>query len=196
MKNKIVIIIICIFMFMCGVFLGSTKKTVSTPVTENIENKNKITYREYQNFFEYIVENIKIDGFDMKTEILGESITFVDKEMTFGKRDSLTINGDLDDSKSKPTEGLLFLESKDGVSQIAISLIYTDRVMDNDLLTYVGNTGFGELNPEFEEKYKVTVSTFKNLAFVIIGVSTESVSYDIINKVNMEIITLIEDYKI
>lgn len=200
MKKKlfaISVIINSIFLvFFIVNFNKINSESASITTDENVKKEELISYEKYEEFFDYIIKNIDIEEFEIVGDTLGENLTIIDKELSFGKRESLSVEGNLNMSGLKPTEEILILEDKDKKNQISISISYTNKIMDNDLIAYIANNDFEYLNKNLAERYAVTTTTFKNLIFTITNISEEKIEYEQINKINKEIINLIANFKL
>lgn len=199
MKKKlfaISIIINTIFLvFFTISFNNINSKPSSIVIDKNVKKEEIVSYNKYEDFFEYAIKNINIEGFQVVADTSGNNITIIDKELSFGHRETLTVRGDLNMSESQPTEEILVLEDKDKKNQITISMIYTNKLMDDDLISYIAND-FENLNKNLSEKYALTTTTFKNLVFTVVKTSEEKFEFTEINKINKEIINLLTNFKL
>ena len=200
MKKKLFAISIIINTILLTFFTINFNKINSKPssrvINENVKKEEIVSYDKYEEFFDYVIKNINVEGFEIVADTLGNNLTVIDKELSFGNRESLTVRGDLNMNLSQPTEEILILEDKDKKNQITISMIYTKKNIDNDLISYIANNDFEQLNKDLADKYGITTTTFKNLVFTIVNVSEEKIEYNQINKINKELINLITNFKL
>ncbi len=200
MKKKLFAISIIINTILLTFFTINFNKINSKPssrvINENVKKEEIVSYDKYEEFFDYVIKNINVEGFEIVADTLGNNLTVIDKELSFGNRESLTVRGDLNMDLSQPTEEILILEDKDKKNQITISMIYTKKNIDNDLISYIANNDFEQLNKDLADKYGITTTTFKNLVFTIVNVSEEKIEYNQINKINKELINLITNFKL
>ena len=200
MKKKLFAISIIINTILLTFYTINFNKINSKPssrvINENVKKEEIVSYDKYEEFFDYVIKNINVEGFEIVADTLGNNLTVIDKELSFGNRESLTVRGDLNMDLSQPTEEILILEDKDKKNQITISMIYTKKNIDNDLISYIANNDFEQLNKDLADKYGITTTTFKNLVFTIVNVSEEKIEYNQINKINKELINLITNFKL
>lgn len=158
------------------------------------DNNHKLTWDEYQLLFKYIVNNINIKGLELKASTLGDNITAVDKELTFNKRQFLTIDGTFDNSSMKPTEEQIILEDDSQGKQFTISILYTDNYIDENLIGYPSNVGFDNLNETLVKKATYSILTYKNLVIVIHQISIDKYDLDLMYGAMKSLVDLLIEY--
>lgn len=67
------------------------------------ENRDAIPYEQYQEIFNRIVQEVKVDGFSYTGGSTGDNLTIVDPEITFGTRSYLTVDGTFDGNRPLTT---------------------------------------------------------------------------------------------
>ncbi|MDG4655447.1 hypothetical protein P6P90_04230 [Ectobacillus antri] len=143
---------------------------------EGTVNKNEggvISFEEYRKLFEQLNDSIKVDGYTLKASSLGPDVTAIDKDLSFGKREWITIDGKMNNTEPESTQEMLFFENARGTSQITITVGYTDNYIAEDLLIYPTNRGYDELNRELADKTDSIVVAYKNILISVQHVATE-----------------------
>lgn len=92
-----------------------------------------ISFDEYVALFEDL-KTLSIPGFSLNEEIsfLSNGVRVIEPYLSFGRRQFLTLDGEMDSSKDHSTERVLYFDS--GSKRLALSLIYTKTNLENDFL--------------------------------------------------------------
>lgn len=194
-KNKKKIFIFLIILALIVILLTLLKNNFKTPKVVSI-NKNAeiiLTYDEYEAIFKYLVENLDVRNLELKASTLGDNVTLVNKELTFNKREYLTIDGTIDND-IKPTDEQLVLESNDGKKNITIAILYTNNFMESNLVGYVNNKGFDNLNEQLVNGSLFATLTFKNLIINVNQVAIDKFDIDLTNEILQSIIETLKKF--
>lgn len=194
MKKRFVLLL-CILCFCVGIIVKIN--ILNEQISSNLEsNQKKVSYDDYESIFKYIVENISIDGFNVRANTLGNNMTIIDKDLSFNKRETLTLQGNANMNIVQPTDEQLTLESNNNNTQITISILYLDTYIGNDFIAFPNNLGFDDLNEDLINKAVLTSFTYKNLIFLVHQVASDEYDVDLMNNINRELIKLVNAYKI
>ncbi|MCY9544608.1 hypothetical protein M5X02_28655, partial [Paenibacillus alvei] len=136
-KMLIILSTVCIFLVGCSNSDSKIAESRTKIGDTTIENTKKIlSYAEYQTLFEALKSNLKISNFELKTGTFTSDLTIVDKDLTYNKRQYLTLNGELDTGEPKTTQELLIFENKNQSTQISIRIAYTQNYIGEDIIDW------------------------------------------------------------
>lgn len=150
-----------------------------------------ITYAEYQQFFSYIKENIKIGGLKIKYASSKNNYHIIDKKWSFGTRDRLLLNNE---DYLRPTEEFLILENSDQSCQLTINICYNPEYIGNNLHYLVtSNSDIMSIDPSLTQNTNSCMLSYNNL---IIGIQQgrKNTDVDYLVKSLEEIVQITEDY--
>lgn len=118
MKNKLYILLLILVI----IATSCSKINISDNNDDNkLTNSINEDYEKYSKLYDYLRENLKIEGYNLKKiSSLGSINTFIPKEVTFNNKELLS----LDDDERKSTWIDLLYESEDNKSLITIDLAY------------------------------------------------------------------------
>lgn len=157
----------------------------------NIENEsdNFIKYDQFIFMFDTINQDMKLSGYENLGGNEGVELVFIDERISFGKRNYLTIDNELNSSS---TQQRIEYMSEDEKSLAIIDLIYLDKLLNNDLI-YWSNPLSGNSENEFIRKtFTENIISYKNILIkislfaidsneinpsMLTGISTEVVDY-------------------
>lgn len=155
------------------------------------DNNLKLTWDEYQLLFEHIFNNLDIEGVEINASTIGANLSKVEKEWTFNKKEFLTIYGTY---SLETTEEHLVLEDDSQGKQITIAILYTDNYIDDNLIGYVTNSDFINLNQTLANKTAFSVLTYKNLVIVIQQISIDEFDPILMNLTIKSVVDLLTEY--
>lgn len=159
--------------------------------TSTVDSEVALTWEEYQLLFEYMVDNISITDLELKESTIGSNVTAVDRELTFDKRESLTLVGEL---STKTTEEQIILEDANQTKQFTITVMYTDNYIGENMIGYPTNEGFNNLNGTLVNKATYSIFTYKNLVIVVHQVSIDKYDTDLMYSAMKSVVDLLVEY--
>ncbi|MCR8844651.1 hypothetical protein NQ117_13255 [Paenibacillus sp. SC116] len=181
MKVKHILFVMLIIVFLIGCKEQEPtptpqKNTPSMTQSDNSTHKSIpnndekiLTYPEFQKLAIDLEEKLKIKGFYFKNGSSNlPNITFIDKKLTFGTRDTLVLSGSMNpDEVPLPTHHLLIFEDHKDKSkvnnQLVVRLAYTKSYIGNDIVDGNDNFGFSETNQSLAEATNLIILSYKNL---------------------------------
>lgn len=179
-KMLIILSTICILLVGCS---NSDSKIAESRIKigdTTIDNTKKIlSYAEYQTLFEALKSNLKISNFELKTGTFTSDLTIVDKDLTYNKRQYLTLNGELDTGEPKTTQELLIFENENQSTQISIRIAYTQNYIGEDIIDWSMLTGLSNINEKLSEMSDIVTFSYKNIVFIIYQISETKKDIDI-----------------
>ncbi|EJW15164.1 hypothetical protein PAV_9c00870 [Paenibacillus alvei DSM 29] len=171
-KMLIILSTVCIFLVGCSNSDSKIAESRTKIGDTTIENTKKIlSYAEYQTLFEALKSNLKISNFELKTGTFTSDLTIVDKDLTYNKRQYLTLNGELDTGEPKTTQELLIFENKNQSTQISIRIAYTQNYIGEDIIDWSMLTGLSNINEKLSEMSDIVTFSYKNIVFIIYQIS-------------------------
>lgn len=144
----------------------------------NQTQKNIMSYQQYENLFKHMNDKLKIKNFQLKESTLGPDVTIIDKELSFNKRDWLTIDGTKDDLTPKSTQETLYFEDKKQTTLLSISFAYTNNYVGEDMLQYQVPSGYTKINQELANKSDLILLSYKNIVISIQQNNSSKVDYE------------------
>lgn len=158
--------------------------------TEVEDLERKFDYESYEQLYKRILKNLKIKDMDITHTENNNYFTAVDKSMTFGKRDILTLDGNRD-SVIDPTQRVLYLENEEKSILIKVIIAYTEQFIGDDMVYYssdLSSEGLSELN----KKSELITLSYKNLIFTVVQTADETIENDFTRKITSSLINIIE----
>ena len=145
------------------------QKEVTAASAAHAEEKAEIlSYEEYSELFLSMTENFEIPGYTLLNSSTDTDIIMIDKEISFNKREYLTLDGTYDNkSQVQTSQESLFFGSEDGKTTLIITLAYTDAAIGEDIVSYVSTGGYG-LPEEVIQKSDLITLSYKNLIISIL----------------------------
>ncbi|TCT17557.1 hypothetical protein EDD68_1285 [Melghiribacillus thermohalophilus] len=207
MNQKIIYLPLFIFIILLSGCLNQTSPS-SQNKTDNISSsdmekthskqnqsnfKENLSYKEYQELFKTLADKLNIKGFDLKATTLGDNVTLVGENVTFGKRKYLTLDGTFNPSDPKTTQEFLVYENNDESIQITITLAYTETNLGNDMLFKPTFEGFQETNKNLISKYNFASLSYKNLVIHVHQISENKAENSITMSVLESLVKFLEE---
>ncbi|MFC6464862.1 hypothetical protein ACFP65_07765 [Marinilactibacillus sp. GCM10026970] len=158
--------------------------------TEVEDLERKFDYESFEQLYKRILKNLKIKDMDITHTENNNHFTAVDKSMTFGKRDILTLDGNRD-SAIDPTQRVLYLENEEKSILIKVIIAYTEQFIGDDMVYYssdLSSEGLSELN----KKSELITLSYKNLLFTVVQTTDEAIENDFTRKITSSLINIIE----
>ena len=88
------------------------------------EEKTILSFDEYQKVYEYMAENLRLNGYEKKYETGHNFLLYIRKEWTFNSRDSLIMKNS--DTVPDPTFEYIIYENKESTSQIRLGVSFNE----------------------------------------------------------------------
>ncbi len=154
----------------------SKPKTANKKVTVTNQIMN---HDQFEQLFAHMNEHLKIDQFQLKASTRGSDFTIIDKELSFGKRKWLTVDGTSDGAS---TQESLYFEDKKQTTQLSVHFAYTDHYIGEDMIQYSSSSGYDKLNQKLANQSDLILISYKNLVI--------SVQQNKLSKVNPKTIKL------
>ncbi|AJS58048.1 hypothetical protein [Paenibacillus sp. IHBB 10380] len=133
---------------------------------EDQKNEIIISYEQFSDLSGKLAKDIRIPGFKLRNTPIYPSIMLVDKDITFDKKQSITVDGTLDDLRS--TEQLLIYENDNQTMQIQIKIAYTSVVIGNELVSWNLSSGYESTSKELSNNIDLATLTYKNIIITIL----------------------------
>jgi hypothetical protein len=166
-KRKIIILILFLIilvessMIIGGFFVNNEKDNITVIKQEN--SSNQLNYLQYQQFAKDF-SNIKLSSFDLIEHTIDvNNIDIVEKDITFNRKNTLTLSGDLEDV-DETVESILYKNKKNSIT-LRIDLIFTSQLLENNLL-YISSFS-GEEFQKHIPCYRDMILTYKNIIIKI-----------------------------
>lgn len=184
---KILIILSTVYVSLVGCS-NSDSKIAENPteieVKKTTEKTKKIlSYAEYQTLFEALKNNLKISNFELKNGTFVGDLTIVDKDLTYNKRQYLTLNGELDNGDPQTTQELLIFENKNQSTQISIRIAYTPNYIGEDIIDWSMLSGLSNINEKLSEMSEIVTFSYKNIVFIVHQISESKKDIEITKEV-------------
>ncbi|KMK75788.1 hypothetical protein [Alkalihalobacillus pseudalcaliphilus] len=182
MKLHYFIVILLVVMFVpgCvndGTFRGNeviedhtqqNKSNDREPSNSNSEIKKSLSYEEFETLFHEIKDHLKVEGYEVKSSTTGIDLTVVDKDLTFGSRDWLTVDGEFHmDNGSQSTQNSIFLENEQSSKLISVVIAYTESYMGEDMVYYLIDNDY-PINQNLAQTTDLVTISYKNLIITVL----------------------------
>ncbi|WP_214801177.1 MULTISPECIES: hypothetical protein [unclassified Exiguobacterium] len=141
----------------------SEKKKVTVSNQKTDENQI-MNHDQFEQLFAHMNEHLKIDHFQLKASTRGSDFTIIDKELSFGKRNWLTVDGSSD---SASTQESLYFEDKKQTTQLSVHFAYTDHYIGEDMIQYPSSSGYDKLNQKLANQSDLILISYKNLVISV-----------------------------
>ncbi|CAH1204327.1 hypothetical protein PAECIP111893_02224 [Paenibacillus plantiphilus] len=176
-------------------YITNNSKPVSQQSPQEISNHSQlIHYSEYQQIFETFTKELSISGYSYKSGSVGPNIVIMDKDLSFNKREYLTLDGKFDMNNTQPTSELLLFENEDSSKQLAIRISYTTSYIGNDLVDWSSSRGYSGTNEALAKKTDLVTLSYKNLILTILQTSEEEADMEASKTAVRSIISIISKY--
>ena len=139
----------------------SKPKSANKKVTVTNQIMN---HEQFEQLFAHMNEHLKIDQFQLKASTRGSDFTIIDKELSFGKRKWLTVDGTSD---SASTQESLYFEDKKQTTQLSVHFSYTDHYIGEDMIQYPSSSGYDKLNQKLANQSDLILISYKNLVISV-----------------------------
>ena len=143
------------------------------------EEKMILSFDEYQKFYEYMAENLRLKGYEKKYETDHNFLLYIRKEWTFNSRDSLIMknSGTVPD----PTFEYIIYENKESTSQIRLGVSFNEYYIGDNLHSfYAKDNDLSKINKKLAGQAVGAVMSYRNLLFHV-QVSQENEAKDVLD---------------
>lgn len=125
-----------------------------------------ISFIEYQTFYEYLLKDFKLKGYELKYGTKHDFINIIEPDWAFNTRDRLLLP---DDGRiPMPTFEYMIFENKENTSQIRISVCFNEYYIGNNLHSFfLTDSDLREINGKLARKAVGAVMSYQNLLFHI-----------------------------
>jgi hypothetical protein len=148
-------------MIIGGFFVNNEKDNLTVIKQENLSNE--LNYLQYQQFAKDF-SNIKLSSFELIEHTIDvNNIDIVEKDITFNRKNTLTLSGNLEDV-DETVESILYKNKKNSMI-LRIDLIFTSQLLENNFL-YISSFS-GEEFQKYIPCYRDMILTYKNLIIKI-----------------------------
>ncbi|WP_214850462.1 hypothetical protein [Exiguobacterium sp. s193] len=137
------------------------KVTVSNQKTDENQIMN---HDQFEQLFSHMNEHLKIDQFQLKASTRGSDFTIIDKELSFGKRKWLTVDGTSDGAS---TQESLYFEDKKQTTQLSVHFAYTDHYIGEDMIQYSSSSGYDKMNQKLANQSDLILISYRNLVISV-----------------------------
>ena len=152
--------------------------------------ERKFDYESYEQLYKRIINNLKIKDMDITHTEGNSHFTAVEKSMTFGKRDLLTLDGNRDGAIDS-TQRVLYLENEEKSISIKVIIAYTEQFIGDDMVYY--NSAFSsESTNDLDRKSELITLSYKNLIFTVVQTADKAIENDFTQKITNSLINIIE----
>lgn len=156
----------------------SSKETKGNDVENDASNKleveGNISFQQYSELFENLSSNLNIPGYKLENSTLGDDLTMIDKDISFNKREYLSIDGKYSPTNVESSQETLFYLNEDKDRALIVTLAYTDSTIGNDIIFYNITNDYG-LPEEITNKNDLITLSYKNLIISILQSAKDSV---------------------
>lgn len=143
------------------------------------EEKMILSFDEYQKFYEYMDENLRLKGYEKKYETSHNFLLYIRKEWTFNSRDSLIMKNS--GTVPEPTFEYIIYENKESTSQIRLGISFNEYYIGDNLHSfYAKDNDLSKINKKLAGQAVGAVMSYRNLLFHI-QVSQEDEVKDVLD---------------
>lgn len=193
-SKKYIIIVLCVLsltLISCSKKQTDSIKTSTSTTINETTLKNALTYDQYEDLFNYVVSNLKIEDFKLKGSTIGDNVTIVEEDLTFNKRKYLTLDGSFNGSGAKPTDEEFIFENEKQDCQISVGMYFVNEFLGNDLIGWSTNSGFSSINLNLAKQTDYMIMSYKNCIITIHQSANNEANPEITKKFSRFIIGLL-----
>lgn len=154
------------------------------------QDKEKISYDDYVSICTSANDSLNIGDYSKLRSQLGTDIVYIDKEVSFGRRNFLTID---DIASELVTQKRIEYLSEDSQYLVVIDFVYLNSTLDNDLI-YWNNPINVEANKFMRNNYGENILAFHNILVktMIFATSNSPVSDVMLTDITMNIVEFLK----
>lgn len=154
--------------------------------------EENLSFQQFSELFENLSSNLNIPGYKLENSTLGDDLTMIDKEISFNKREYLTIDGNYSPTNIESSQETLFYLNDDSDRAIIVTLAFTESNIGNDIILYNITNEYG-LPEEITEKNDLITLSYKNLIISILQSAKSSVELKDTQKSAKSIVNFLEN---
>jgi hypothetical protein len=146
----------------------------------------KLTYAQYRQLYNDMSANLTLPSVKKVEDYTDRGyLVFVEPELTFGKRNVLTLTGE---QTNETTQSKIAYEG-DGVA-VYLDLIYLDHSLSNDMVYMEGGTKYFK-DQKFDDKFQETLLSYKNtlIRIGIYATSERPIPSSMLNDIGKNVVT-------
>ncbi|MWC29750.1 hypothetical protein [Paenibacillus sp. MMS18-CY102] len=171
MKRIKKIVAISLFFLLSGCFNQNHSEVVSeneVSVAGGINNSGEaiLSYSQYKDLTDRFQSNLIIPEFTLKAES-GKNIVIVEKDLTFEKRENLTLDGSRDFANVQPTSYIFIFENQAQSKQIIVRVSFNKNYIGNDLLDWSRLNNYANINEKLASQFDMATLSYKNLIVTV-----------------------------
>lgn len=127
------------------------------------EDRRVISFEEYQNFYEYLSNDFKLEGYEQKYASHHDFIGFLGSSWELSKRKYLIIPSS---NPRKPTYEMMLFENKDRTQQITVEVCFNNKYIGKSvhLETFV-NSDLKNINIVLNSMADSAIVSYRNVLF-------------------------------
>lgn len=143
--------------------------------------KPTLSFDEYLQLFKEF-QTLSFPGYQLNTNIsfITPGVRAIEPELSFGKRQFLTVDGEMNTNNDTSTERVLYFDS--GQKRFAVSMLYIDTDIGSDFL---GSDWLAFTEENVSNSFLIS---FNNILILITLEGTETLDFDEINELHSIII--------
>lgn len=123
-------------LFLVGV-VGCENSPPEHPVAKTAPTQNVLNYPQYLEFVKHLRDNFTPEGYSHVTDTVERPVTIIiEKDISFGKRETLTLTGDMKDPRPLPTQNRVVYQDQNQGYVLYLDVIYTDTWLGDQLLSW------------------------------------------------------------
>ncbi|WP_440895003.1 hypothetical protein ACS127_10550 [Amphibacillus sp. Q70] len=194
MLNALSIICLLFIVVSCSDQNEDLDKDPVEPLENSLSEKDEaLTFEDYQSLVGKLEEELEIPNYQLQASTFDYSIIIIDEELSFGKRQYITLDGTQESPINATQESLLFLHEQ-GDSLITITLAYTDNYIGNDILYYNAIDGFAGIEEELTEHVDLLSISYKNIVISFLQTKTDNVDIEDTTNAAKSLVSFLEKY--
>lgn len=190
------------FVILTVLLIGCSEQTNSMP-TSNKNNTDTtviektvdpiLSYTQYEKLIKSVADSLNITDFTLKAAS-GENIVVVEKDLTFDKRENLTLDGKRNMANVQPTSHLFIYENQDQSKQIIIRFSFNTNYIGNDLLDWSGTNSYENINSKLASQMDMATLSYKNILITVQQLAITETNFEITKTSIREVIQLLKKY--
>lgn len=170
-KKRMSVIIICSILI---VLLGAGICYATQSYINYLKKTESFSYKEFDATFNKFRYEMLFEGFEVVPESLGTSVIYIDKELSFGTREFMTI----DDTYTKDTtqKSLEYYNKQDEIV-LTINFIYLPEAVGKDMV-YWYNPSSASVNNVIRNTYVENMLSYENILIKVGMIATVDKNVD------------------
>ena len=143
----------------------SANKKSDSKIPE-IDEKQTISFQDYQKFYEYLSDNFKLKGYEKKYSTRHDYIVFIEPIWAFNTRDRLLLPDPND--IPHPTQEYMLFENKESTCQITVAVCFNEHYIGNNLHSFLSSdSDLRNINHKLGSNAIGALMSYQNILFHI-----------------------------